>query len=305
VLLTGFDDAGTDGLMREIMPDRNDRLRTVAYQWFERHPAPPVLPALIAAADRENTEFVRPALMRALAAQCGDARARAVLVPLVTRGEDLFRGAVIEALGDYHCTAAVPAIAEVAALDGPLQDDALTALGLVGGPVARRALETARPAAPRELQPTISASLCLSGGDCDREMKYIADTFTFALADPSYQPLLRGAVHAMTTLALHGKAALVDTLLDAGVPAVEPARAAIALGVGRIALRDPPLVVDRLLERNDHDGAFELMLDAFDMLSEDFDEEQFFVETRRAYWAAPAGSARQKAADALIQKLEF
>ena len=41
------------------------------------------------------------------------------------------------------------------------------------------------------------------------------------------------------------------------------------------------------------------------MLSEDFEEERFFVEMRRAYWAAAAGSARRRVTEALIQKLEF
>ena len=44
---------------------------------------------------------MRPSLTRALAAQSKDPRARAVLAPLVLRGDDFFRSAVIEALGDY------------------------------------------------------------------------------------------------------------------------------------------------------------------------------------------------------------
>ena len=50
----------------------------------------------------------------------------------VGRGEDFFRGAVIEALGDYKAQYAVPAILTVAKLDGPLQDDAVLALGKIG-----------------------------------------------------------------------------------------------------------------------------------------------------------------------------
>ena len=49
----------------------------------------------------------------------------------------------------------------------------------------------------------------------------------------------------------------------------------------------------------------ELLRDAFDMLAEDFEEERFYVAVRQAYWAAPAGSARRRVAEALIQKLEF
>jgi hypothetical protein len=41
------------------------------------------------------------------------------------------------------------------------------------------------------------------------------------------------------------------------------------------------------------------------MFEEDFEEELFYVAIRRAYWAAPAESARRKAAERLIQVLEF
>ena len=35
------------------------------------------------------------------------------------------------------------------------------------------------------------------------------------------------------------------------------------------------------------DTAITLLQDAFDMLAEDFEEEQFYVAVRRAYWDAP------------------
>ena len=57
----------------------------------------------------------------------------------VARGEDFFRSAVIEALGDYKASYAVDAISAISKLDGPLQDDAALALGKIGAP---RALET-------------------------------------------------------------------------------------------------------------------------------------------------------------------
>jgi len=41
------------------------------------------------------------------------------------------------------------------------------------------------------------------------------------------------------------------------------------------------------------------------MLSEDLEEERFFVEIRRAYWAAPETSVRRRVAQTLIDKLEF
>jgi hypothetical protein len=47
------------------------------------------------------------------------------------------------------------------------------------------------------------------------------------------------------------------------------------------------------------------VLDAFDMLSEDFEEERFFIAVRDAYWAAPDGSPRRAAAERVIGTLEF
>ncbi len=67
-----------------------------------------------------------------------------------------------------------------------------------------------------------------------------------------------------------------------------------------------PLARPRVLDaRAERDGAIDLLRDAFDMLEEDFEEEQFYVAVRRAYWAAPAGSPRRALAARLIDKLEF
>ena len=52
-------------------------------------------------------------------------------------------------------------------------------------------------------------------------------------------------------------------------------------------------------------AAIELLRDAFDMLSEDFEEERFYVEVRRAYWAARRRIGAPQVTEALIQKLEF
>jgi HEAT repeat protein len=68
VLLTAFNDPGTPALMRELLGDRNDRVREVAYRWFERHPERQLTAMLLGALNTELAEFVRPALVRALAA---------------------------------------------------------------------------------------------------------------------------------------------------------------------------------------------------------------------------------------------
>jgi hypothetical protein len=304
VLLTGMSETAAP-LMRQLLTDRNDRLRTVAYQWWEHHPDAPTLTALLAALPRERSEFVRPALTRAIAANGSDQRAREALVPLVIRGEDLFRGALIEALGDYGATYAVASIAEVAKLDGPLQDDAITALGKIGDPAARPTLESLQKSAPPEVQPTVSAAFCLLKIDCTRQEAYLKQALEYGLKDPDGLPLLRGVVHALGMLAVGGRTWALNVLLDTGSVAPDQAREAVALGLGLVVLRRPQVALDVLAARSDLSNAAELVLEAFDMLSEDFEEERFYVEIRNAFWSAPEGSPRRRAAERLIATLEF
>ncbi len=54
----------------------NDRLRTVAYMYYEHHPTPGMIPALLKALEREESEFVRPGA-RARARRTGKRSARA------------------------------------------------------------------------------------------------------------------------------------------------------------------------------------------------------------------------------------
>jgi HEAT repeat protein len=304
-LLAGFGDASVTAVMRDLKADRNDRLRTVAFAWYEHATDPALLPSLIEALQKERSEFVRPALIRAIAAHGTDPRARAALTPLVARGDDYFRGAVIESLGDFDGKYALAEITEVAKFEGPLQDDAITALGKIGDASSATFLATLQKTAPREVQPTIFAALCLLGSGCPAAEEYLRKTLTFAATTDGYAALLRGAVHATGMLATRGQAPAMATLFDLGNTAREGAREPIALGVGMIALRRPAVILTAIEGRKDRAESIELLRDAFDMLNEDFEEERFYVEVRRAYWAAAAGSPRRQVAEAIIQKLEF
>jgi HEAT repeat protein len=305
VLLTGFGDAAAAERMREVIGDRNDRMRAVAFAWFEHHPDPTVLPVLVDLLARERSEFVRPALTRAIAAHGAEPRAHDALAPLVARGEDFFRGAVIEALGDYRAKYAVQAIVEVAKLDGPLQDDAITALGKIGDASVLPALARLQRTVPSDLQPTLAAAVCLLGENCAVTEEYLAKTVAFAAASGEHQALLRGAAHALGVLAVRGRAGALQALVDAGADARESTRAPVALVVGAVALRSPLSILQVLEARQARDRAFELLRDGFDMLSEDFEEERFYVAIRREFSAAPPGSLRRAVAGALIDRLEF
>ena len=305
-LLAGFGGPAAAGVMSELKGDVNDRVRMVTFGWFEHHPDPAALPALLEQFSRERSEFVRPALTRAIAAQWKDPRAREVLAPLVMRGDDFFRGSTIEALGDFGATFALTDIAAVAQRDGPLQEDAITAIGRIGDVTQVNTLVALQKSAPAARQPAVSASLCLLGKACAETEEYLRQTVAFAATNRGYQPLLRGAVHGLAVLAIKDHAASWKALLDAGIAAKDDEiRSPVALGVGLVTLRRPDLVLSALEGRTDLDAAIELLQDAFDMLAEDFEEEMFYVFVRKAYWATDSSPARRRIAEALMVKLEF
>ena len=147
------------------------------------------MPRLLAALEREEAEFVRPALTRTLAAYGADAKVRQALTGLVMRGQDLFRAVVIEALGEYKAGYALQPIMDVARLDGPLQDDAVLAIGRIGDKRGLTVLADLQRVARRNLQPSIAAAICLIGSNCGSHVGYLLDTLKFALSNPGYQEL--------------------------------------------------------------------------------------------------------------------
>jgi len=305
VLLSGFNDPGTRDIMTRMLAEKNDRLRAVAFAFFEHNPDPAVLPRLIDALPREESEFVRPALTRAIAAHGAQRTAQAVMTDLVMKGQDFFRSVVIEAIGDYKGTYAFDALTRVARQDGPLQDDAALALGKIGDKRALESLATLQRTAPRHSQPAIAAAICLLGINCSSHQGYLTDTLTFGIEQIGFQDLLRGASSGLASLAVAGNEEAMRTLIDLGAPTRDPARAAIALALGTVALRNTPLALKVLERETNRDAALELLREAFDMLEEDFEEERFFATVRRTYWAAAPGSPARSVTEALIQTLEF
>jgi HEAT repeat protein len=305
VLLSTYADPRVPDEMERLSGDPNDRLRAVAYAYFEKHPNVSRVPQLLDAFEKEVAEFVRPALARALAAHGTDSKVRAALVRDVTRGQDFFRSTVIEALGDYKATYATKAIAGVATLDGPLQDDAALALGKIGDKSQIAVLAGLQQTAPRQTQPAIAAAICLLGSNCDVHRGYLVKILAFADKIPGYQDLLRGATAGLAALAERGDRDALSALIDAGIPAQESARAPIALALASVAVKSPAATLAAFEARPDRSAAVELLRDGFDMLEEDFAEEGFYVTIRRAYWAAAEGSATRATAQEIIQKLEF
>ncbi len=305
VILSGFNDPRTRDIVLKSIGDRNDRLRAVAYSWLEHNPEPAMVPRLLQALDREESEFVRPALTRALAVYTTDPKARDVMSGLVMKGQDIFRAAVIEALGDYKCSYALKPITDVAKLEGPLQDDAVLAIGKLGDKRGIETLAALQRTAPRTLQPSIAAAICLLGSNCSSHQNYIAETLKFATSHAGFQPLLRSAAGGLAALAVAGNKESAQLLIERGVPSRDPERAAMALALGMVALRNTSLLLNVLEAQAEPDGPVELLRESFDMLEEDFEEERFFALVRRTYWQSAKDSPTRRVAESLIRRLEF
>jgi HEAT repeat protein len=316
VLMTGFNDPRTKEAMRESLISPNDRLRTVAYSFFEHNPDRSMTNAFLGALETERAEFVRPMLIRALAADgrlldnqgaaaADAARVQQALIREVNRGEDFFRSAVIEALGDYKAAYAFNSITAVARTDGPLQDDAALALGKIGDKRALETLAALQRSAPRQTQPSIAAAICLLGVNCETHQNYLIETLKFADTNPGFQELLRGAAAGLGALGVAGRADAADALFTVGIPSRDPTRAPVALALATIALRNTALMMPLLEKRTDRDQALSLLAEGFDMLEEDLDKERFFAFARRTYWESPDKSPRRALMQTLIGKLDF
>jgi hypothetical protein len=304
VLLTAFNDPGTGAVMHEALANANDRLRTVAYEYFEHHPDRSMIPELLASLDKEDAEFVRPSLVRALAALGSDARVSAALIRETGRGEDFFRSAVIEALGDYKAAYAIDALTAVSKQDGPLLDDAALALGKIGEVRSAETLAALQRTGSPALQPIIAASICLVGLQCAEGETYLIDTLKASGEQGQSQEIVRAAVAGLGALALAGRTSAAEALLAVGNHSPDPVRAPIALAMATIALRNTPLAL-AMLEKTPSKDALALVAEGFDMLEEDFEKEQFFAFARKTYWSAPEGSPTRGLMQTLIGELDF
>ena len=311
VLIYGLDLPNVDKVFIGALNSSNDRVRASAYEYFETFPSPDVGSQLLAALDTETSEFVRPYLVRALAANDDDSSVRERLVQDIHRGQSYFRGAVIEALGDHRALYAVDSLIPLIAEDGPFRDDALLALGKIGDRRVIQLLRQLQRDNDAKIQPIVSAAACLLDVGCDGQLSYIVDTLRYGIepSNENNQELIRNASIALSVLATDGQQRALDALFELGVNASESVRAPIALALGKVALRNPQIVqntlVDAASEATMPEAELLLLRDAFDMLDEDFAEERFYVLMRQGYWEG-FGSAKARAvAAAVIRVLEF
>jgi hypothetical protein len=288
--------------MRELIRDRNDRVREVAYKWLERNPDPQLTATLLASLQTEESEFVRPALVAALAALGSDASVQRTLIGEIPRGLDFFRSAVIDALGRHRAVYAVDGIVATGRLEGPLQDDALLALGRIGGTRATTALNEFKSGTAEATQ-MMRGVRCLLGEMC---AEHIAALVAAASSDEGRPSTVRGAVDALEAVAQDRNEAGF-TALVALAARQSALRERIAVAVASVALRQPDWVVERIAaaDESTRESLISMLKDGFDSLEEDFNEEQFFAAVRAGYWRAAEGASARALAATLIQRLEF
>ena len=234
VLIYGLDLPDVDKVFSGALNSSNDRVRASAYEYFETFPSPDVGSQLLAALDTETSEFVRPYLVRALAANDDDSSVRERLVQDIHRGQSYFRGAVIEALGDHRALYAVDSLIPLIAEDGTFRDDALLALGKIGDRRVIQPLRQLQRDNDAKIQPIVSAAACLLDVGCDGQLSYIVDTLRYGIepSNENNQELIRNASIALSVLATDGQQRALDALFELGVNASESVRAPIALALG-------------------------------------------------------------------------
>jgi len=289
VLLTGLLDPRLEDFARAALTDRNDRLRQAAFDWLERHPVPALAPRLIQLLETEQAEFVRPSLLRALAALDADPAVRTALTREVARGLDIFRGAVLEALGQRKAAYAQEAVAKVVTAGGPLRDVAAMALA----PVTDK---------EKSVELVLRVSQAIAGGRDDEGRELVRKTWPSAaamgIADKSAQLL--------ALMAERGDDTAAALLVEAGIAGARDLRNHAAVALGVFALRTPERLVAWLASHPEQqEGVLALVKDGFDLLEEDVAEEAFYASVRASYWKAADGSPVRASAAALIDGLEF
>ena len=208
---------------------------------------------------------------------------------------------MIEAWAAIAPLYAVDGIAATSKLEGPLQDDALLALGRIGGTRASTAIAEFSGGTAEAAQ-MIRGVRCLIGEMCAQQ---IAALVAAASSEEGRPSTIRGAIDALEAVAQSRNEAALSALF--GLAKNSALRESVAVAFASVALRQPDWAVERLnaADGPTRESAITMLKDGFDSLEEDFAEEQFFASVRAGYWRAADGSAGRSLASTLIQRLEF
>ena len=286
VLLSGFNDPRTHEVMVPASTIRTTACATVAYAYFEHNPDAAILPAPARRpSQEEDREFVRPALTRALAAYADDPGARDAEA-LVMQGQDSSAARSSRRSATTRGAYALAPITKVAKLEGPLQDDAVLAIGKIGD---KRSWNARLDCSGRLRGGAagIAAAICLLGVNCSSHQglpRGLADVRDRKQRVPGIAAAPAAASPRSPWRRRRRRPPRHARRADA-----RPGPRGDRAGAGRGGAPQHAAHPRSCSPRDDAQAGHPLLREAFDMLEEDLDEERFFATVRRAYWAAPAG----------------
>ena len=210
--------------MREALTSPNDRLRDRRLQFFRAQPGS-ARGAAVARRARQGAGGVRPAGAGS-SARCarGDGRRReharaSGALARSGRGEDFFRSAVIEALGDYRAPYAV----RRAHRQSPSSTGRCRTMRRwrwarsATSARWRRWPGFSEPRRGRRSRRSPPPSAC-SASIARSHENYLIDTLKFADKNIGFQELLRSAAAGLGALGVAGRAEAVEALIEIGIP---------------------------------------------------------------------------------------
>ena len=269
-----------------------------------------VLPALIAALGREQSEFVRPALTRALAASRRRPRARAGARAARHAGRGLSSAArSSRRSATIARTYALPERSStVAKLEARCRTTRSRRSGKIGDPASRAALAELQQTAPtpscsRRLRRRCAclASSCAAQTRTISRRRWCSRPAIARLSDRCFAARSR-AGRARDA----GDDRRSSALLDAGVPAEDPRARRHRLGVGTWRFRNPGRRARGARERgSDSDGVDRAAARRLRHAVRGLRGGAFLRRGPARLLGGAGGSPRRRVAEALIEKLEF
>ena len=158
------------------------------------------------------------------------------------------------------------------------------------------------------MQPTISAAFCLLEVDCERQEAYLkTDARVRGRRTPTASRCCAASSTRSAMLAVGGRDLGAHRAVRHGRGRAASRRVRRSRWVSassRCGSRRSPSTCSTTRRTRSAD-AIELFRDAFDMLSEDFEEERFYVEIRQRVLVGAGRLGPSPSGRALIDNLEF
>jgi len=270
-------------------------------------------PQFLTALDKEQAEFVRPALVRALAPsrRCRrketpgtTSRARGrPLVRDVGRGEDFFRALSSKRSATTKRSTRGRTHRRRQARRSPAGRRGARA-GKIGGQKSARDSGAMQRSAPRETQPAIATAICLLGVNCESHEGYLVDTLKFSDKNSGFRSSCGGAATGLGALVSRDMLRRRKRSVSLGVPSARSDAC-----TGGSGARDGWLCAQHAA-RHDHVRSAREREPAIVLLARDstlpgraprLDKEAPSSPwPRRTYWESPESSPRRVLMQTLI-----